>query len=91
MKISINANRCEPSPMRKFHPLALQAQKMGKTIYHLNIGQPDLPTPEAFYEKIRSFDSGRIIDLSKIRTYKPMDTDRWTSAFFDCFRVRKEI
>jgi len=60
MKISINANRCEPSPMRKFHPLALQAQKMGKTIYHLNIGQPDLPTPEAFYEKIRSFDSSTV-------------------------------
>lgn len=60
MKISINANRCEPSPMRKFHPLALQAQKMGKTIYHLNIGQPDLPTPEAFYEKIRSFNSSTV-------------------------------
>lgn len=60
MKISINANRCEPSPMRKFHPLALQAQKQGKTIYHLNIGQPDLPTPEAFYEKIRSFDSSTV-------------------------------
>lgn len=57
MKISINANRCEPSPMRKFHPLAVQAQKEGKTIYHLNIGQPDLPTPEAFYEQVRSFDS----------------------------------
>ncbi len=57
MKISINANRCEPSPMRKFHPLAVQAQNQGKTIYHLNIGQPDLPTPEAFYEQVRSFDS----------------------------------
>ena len=45
MKISINANRCEPSPMRKFHPLAVAAEKAGKTIYHLNIGQPDLPTP----------------------------------------------
>ena len=26
MKISINANRCEPSPMRKFHPLAVKAK-----------------------------------------------------------------
>ena len=57
MKISINANRCEPSPMRKFHPLAVKAQKQGKTIYHLNIGQPDLPTPEAFYQQVRNFDS----------------------------------
>jgi len=60
MKISINANRCEPSPMRKFHPLAVRAQKEGKTIYHLNIGQPDLPTPESFYEKVRSFDSSTV-------------------------------
>lgn len=57
MQISINANRCEPSPMRKFHPYAVQAEKEGKHIYHLNIGQPDLPTPEAYYEAIRSFDN----------------------------------
>ena len=56
MKISINANRCEPSPMRKFHPLAVAAKQMGRTIHHLNIGQPDLPTPEAFYEAVRNFD-----------------------------------
>ena len=57
MKISINANRCEPSPMRKFHPLAVQAEKAGKTIYHLNIGQPDLPTPKAYLEAVRNFDN----------------------------------
>ena len=56
MQISINANRCEPSPMRKFHPYAVEAEKQGKKIYHLNIGQPDLPTPKAYYEAIRSFD-----------------------------------
>ena len=55
MQISINANRCEPSPMRKFHPLAVQAEKSGKKIYHLNIGQPDLPTPKAFYEAVHEF------------------------------------
>ena len=55
MQISINANRCEPSPMRKFHPYAVQAEKMGKKIYHLNIGQPDLPTPGAYYDAVRRF------------------------------------
>ena len=35
MQISINANRCEPSPMRKFHPLAVAAEQRGKKIYHL--------------------------------------------------------
>ncbi len=41
--------------MRKFHPLAVQAKKEGKKIYHLNIGQPDLPTPKAFYEAVHDF------------------------------------
>ena len=41
--------------MRKFHPLAVAAKKEGKKIYHLNIGQPDLPTPEAYYEAIHQF------------------------------------
>lgn len=57
MQISINANRCEPSPMRKFHPLAVTAEKQGKKIYHLNIGQPDLETPEAYYRAVRNFDA----------------------------------
>lgn len=46
--------------MRKFHPLAVRAQNEGKTIYHLNIGQPDLPTPESFYEQIRQFDASTV-------------------------------
>ena len=60
MQISINANRCEPSPMRKFHPYAVKAEQNGKKIYHLNIGQPDLPTPPAYYEAIRSFDENTL-------------------------------
>ena len=55
MKISINANRCEPSPMRKFHPLAVKAKENGTQIYHLNIGQPDLPTPQAYYDAVCNF------------------------------------
>ena len=35
----------------------MAAKKQGKKIYHLNIGQPDLPTPEAYYEAIRGFDA----------------------------------
>lgn len=43
--------------MRKFHPLAVAAEKRGKKIYHLNIGQPDLATPPAYFEAVRKFDS----------------------------------
>ncbi|MGN0999604.1 MAG: pyridoxal phosphate-dependent aminotransferase [Faecousia sp.] len=42
--------------MRKFHPLAVQAERSGKRIYHLNIGQPDLMTPQEYYDAIRTFD-----------------------------------
>ena len=55
MRISINANRCQPSPMRKFHPYAVEAEQKGRSIYHLNIGQPDLKTPEAYYAAVRHF------------------------------------
>lgn len=55
MKISINANRCEPSPMRKFHPLAVKAKQSGKKIYHLNIGQPDIATPQEYYDAVHQF------------------------------------
>ena len=56
MRISINANRCQPSPMRKFHPLALEAEKQGRKIYHLNIGQPDIPTPQVYFDALKNLD-----------------------------------
>lgn len=55
MKISDNANRCNLSPMRKFHPLAVKAKNEGKYIYHLNIGQPDIPTPQEFFDATGNF------------------------------------
>ena len=55
MKYSSKVQRCFQSPMRKFHPYAVAAAAAGKTIYHLNIGQPDVETPPAFFEAIRKF------------------------------------
>ncbi len=55
MQISVNANRCFPSPMRKFHPYEVAAQNRGLKIYKLNMGQPDLPTPPAFYEAVMNY------------------------------------
>ena len=49
MKYSSKVQRCFQSPMRKFHPYAVAAAAAGKTIYHLNIGQPDVETPPAFF------------------------------------------
>ena len=56
MRFSHKVEQCSLSPMRKFHPYAVAAKAQGKTIYHLNIGQPDVATPPAFFEAIRSFE-----------------------------------
>ena len=42
--------------MRKFHPLAVKAVEDGKKIYHLNIGQPDIPTPKEYFYAIKQFE-----------------------------------
>ncbi len=41
------------SPIRRLYPLAVEAKKRGKKVYHLNIGQPDIPTPQAFMRGVR--------------------------------------
>ncbi len=55
MKLSSRVLACGQSPMRKFHPYAVASAAAGKKIYHLNIGQPDIHTPEALYDAIRNF------------------------------------
>jgi aspartate aminotransferase len=44
------------SPIRKLAPLAEKAKERGIKVFHLNIGQPDLPTPTAALEAIRNID-----------------------------------
>ena len=56
MKFSSKVEKCELSPMRKFHPYAVQARAKGRKIYHLNIGQPDIVTPQAAFDAVRAFD-----------------------------------
>jgi len=56
MKFSSKVEKCGLSPMRKFHPYAVAAEARGKTIYHLNIGQPDVITPPAYFEAVRNFE-----------------------------------
>ena len=55
MKFSSKIQRCEQSPIRKFLPYELAAEAKGRKIYHLNIGQPDIETPQAFFEAVRNF------------------------------------
>ena len=55
MKLSQKITACELSPIRKFYPYAVQAQERGIKIHHLNIGQPDIQTPEAYFEALANY------------------------------------
>ena len=55
MKFSSKIEKCGLSPMRKFAPYANEAAKKGKKLYHLNIGQPDIATPAAYFDAVKSF------------------------------------
>jgi aspartate aminotransferase len=44
------------SPIRKLAPLAREAKKEGVKVYHLNIGQPDLPTPQKALDALKHVD-----------------------------------
>ena len=51
------------SPIRKLVPFAETAKKKGTKIYHLNIGQPDIVTPDSFLNAIRNSDM-KIVEYS---------------------------
>ena len=53
LTISHRAEMMPMSPIRKLAPLAEQAKARGIKVYHLNIGQPDLPTPEEGLEALK--------------------------------------
>ena len=54
--ISQKGNNMPASPIRKLTPYADQAKKEGKKIYHLNIGQPDIETPEIMLNALKNID-----------------------------------
>lgn len=55
-RISEKGHQMPASPIRKLTPFADSAKKKGKRIYHLNIGQPDINTPEVMLNAIKSID-----------------------------------
>ena len=53
-KISKKGQEMPSSPIRKLVPFAEEARKKGRKVYHLNIGQPDIKTPEAALQAVRN-------------------------------------
>lgn len=83
MKISKRAHLMQASPIRKLIPLANAARKRGINVYPLNIGQPDIHTPEPVREAIRSFDQ-------KVLAYSPSPGEEYLlDAFAGYYRHNK--
>ena len=64
MELSKRMAKIGHSPIRRFNTYALNAEKQGKKIYRLNIGQPDIETPACFMESINNFDE-KVIKYSE--------------------------
>ncbi|MCL4114411.1 UNVERIFIED_CONTAM: hypothetical protein GTU68_041301 [Idotea baltica] len=60
MQLSRRVKAMQASPVRKLVPYSIAAEKAGKKVYHLNIGQPDIKTPNEFMDAIRAFDKETI-------------------------------
>lgn len=54
-RMSRRGMEVQASPIRKLVPYAQEAKKRGISVYHLNIGQPDIETPPEFWDAIKSY------------------------------------
>jgi aspartate aminotransferase len=55
-QLSTRVQSMQASPIRKLVPFADAAKQRGQAVFHLNIGQPDIPTPSVFFETLKAFD-----------------------------------
>ena len=61
--LSARAQRIPASPIRRLAPLADAAKARGTKVYHLNIGQPDIPTPEPMLARLKELEA-RVLEYS---------------------------
>jgi aspartate aminotransferase len=71
MKISKRATRMPYSPIRKLTPYAVAAKERGLKVYHLNIGQPDILTPQCALDAVRSVDR-KVLEYSPSQGIKEL-------------------
>ena len=55
MYFSDRINALKISPIRRLIPYSDEAKSKGKKVYHLNIGQPDIKTPDEYFEAIKNY------------------------------------
>ena len=59
-KVSARLLRVPSSPIRKLVPYANKAKKQGIKVYHLNIGDPDIKTPEVMIDVLKKWSGNPI-------------------------------
>ena len=72
-EISVRGLEMPESPIRKLAPLAAAAKNRGIKVYHLNIGQPDLPTPQVGLDALKNI---TVLFLSILLRKDIFHTDR---------------
>ncbi len=83
--ISSKAVAMPASPIRKLVPYAEAAKKQGRKVYHLNIGQPDIETPEVVRNKMKELDL-KVVEYSNsdgIAAYRQGLTKYYASKSID--------
>ncbi|MCF8459100.1 MAG: pyridoxal phosphate-dependent aminotransferase [Flavobacteriales bacterium] len=67
-RLSLKGQQMPESPIRKLVPYATAAKARGIKVYHLNIGQPDIETPEVALNAVRNMDR-KVIEYSNSEGY----------------------
>ena len=62
------------SPIRKLVPFAEKAKKNGTNVFHLNIGQPDINSPDVAIEAINNYDK-KVVEYSHSADLKVIESN----------------
>ncbi|MDE6861909.1 MAG: aminotransferase class I/II-fold pyridoxal phosphate-dependent enzyme, partial [Alistipes sp.] len=84
-KISQRACMMPSSPIRKLYPLAEAAEARGTKIYRLNIGQPDLPSPDEGLDAMRHIDR-RVLEYSPSDGFRSLREK--LTGYYDQYQIK---
>ena len=76
------------SPIRKLAPLANEAKARGVKVYHLNIGQPDLPTPQKALDALKNVDR-KVLEYSPSQGF--LSLREKLQAYYRKFRIELSV
>jgi len=87
-KISERGIEMPSSPIRKLAPLANEAKARGVKVYHLNIGQPDLPTPQKALDALKHVDR-KVLEYSPSQGF--LSLREKLQAYYRRFRIELSV